>query len=433
MSAIVPISVLLLIVLLILGISVPASFFAAVLYLLAAGHYDPSALMPYSYSRLSSYVLLAIPLFVIAGGVIEKSGIGARLVDFVNLLIGRIKGSLGIVAVASCALFGSVTGSATATMTVIGSIMWPRMDAAGYNKGKSAALIASSCLLGGLIPPSSLMIVYAWIAQQSVIACFLAVFVPGVLMTFMFAIAYFFMVRHDTGMTVMEKLPKPEYRAKLKRAGISFIPAAIFPVIILGGIYSGIMTPTESASVSLIYALLIGFIVYRSLNLKNLGPMLVNSAGTIGVVMVMIFMVMMLSRIYITENLPDSMLGLINSVSQNKYIVLCLVNLFMIVVGMLMDDVSAMLLAVPLLLPIVDAVGVDRIHFAAIVAVNISLGCVTPPCAPLTYLAARLSNTPVAAMMKPTFFLILVVWIPALVIVTYVPQLSTFLPHLAGR
>ncbi|MDR1071004.1 MAG: TRAP transporter large permease [Gracilibacteraceae bacterium] len=433
MSVIVVVSILLLIFLLIIGISVPASFFAVVMYLVVAGHYDPSVLMPYSYSRLSSYVLLAIPLFVIAGGVIEKSGIGAHLVDFVNLLIGRVKGSLGIVAVASCALFGSVTGSATATMTVIGSIMWPRMDAAGYNKGKSAALIASCCLLGGLIPPSSLMIVYAWISQQSVIACFLAIFLPGVMMTVMFSIAYYFMVRHDTGMDVMEKMPKDVYVARLKKTGISFIPAAIFPFIILGGIYSGIMTPTESASVSLIYALLVGFLVYRSLSLKSLGPMLVSSASTIGVVMVMIFMVMMLSRIYIMENLPDSMLDVINSVSQNRFVVLCLVNIFMIIVGMLMDDVSAMLLAVPLLLPIVDAVGVDRIHFAAIVAVNISLGCVTPPCAPLTYLAARLSNTPVAAMMKPTFFLILVVWLPALIIVTYVPQLSLFLPHMAGR
>jgi tripartite ATP-independent transporter DctM subunit len=433
MSAIVIISILLLCGLLIFGVSVPASFFAAVMYLIAAGHYDPSALMPYSYSRLSSYVLLAIPLFVIAGGVIEKSGIGAHLVDFINLLIGRIKGSLGIVAVVSCAVFGSVTGSATATMTVIGSIMWPRMEAAGYNKGKSAALIASSCLLGGLIPPSSLMIVYAWISKQSVIACFLAVLVPGVFMTVMFSFAYYFMARHDTGMTVIEKMPAAEYLATLKKAGVSFIPAAVFPFIILGGIYSGIMTPTESASVSLVYALLVGFFIYRSLNLKSLGPMLVNSAGTIGVVMVMVFMVMMLSRIYITENLPDSMLVLINSVSQNKYVVLFLVNIFMIIVGMLMDDVSAALLAVPLLLPIVDAVGVDRVHFAAIVAVNISLGCVTPPCAPLTYLAARLSNTPVAAMMKPTFFLILVVWLPALFAVTYVPQLSLLLPRLVGR
>ena len=153
MSTPVLLAIILLLILLIVGIPVPASFFGTTLFLIVTCGYTPEFLVPYAYSKTSSYVLLAIPLFIIAGGIIERSDLGAHLVNFVNMLVGRVKGSLGMVAVIACALFGSVTGSACATMSVIGSIMWPRMEAAGYSKGKSAALISSSCLLGGLIPP----------------------------------------------------------------------------------------------------------------------------------------------------------------------------------------------------------------------------------------------------------------------------------------
>jgi len=310
--------------------------------------------------------------------------------------------------------------------------MWPRMDAAGYDKGKSAALISSSCLLGGLIPPSSLMIMYAWIAQQSVLKCFLAILGPGLLMTLMFCVVYWFMVRKDENMKVIPKMEGQVYRRELRKRFVSFIPAVFFPIIILGGIYSGIMTPTESAAVSLIYALLVGFFIYRTLTFKKIGEVLVESGNTIGVVMIMLFTIMMLSRIFITENLPNAILDLMLSASSNKYVVLAVANIFMVIIGMLMDDVSGTLLSVPILLPVVKAVGVDPIHFAAIVAVNISLGCVTPPCAPLMYLGARMSNTEVSAVLKPTFQLIGFVWLPALIMVTYIPPLATFFPSLLG-
>jgi len=432
MSSSLIIAIILLLVLLISGIPVASAFFGTTLYLLIACGYSPSFLIPYAYSKTSAYVLLAMPLFIIAGGIIEKSNLGGHLVNFVEMLVGRIKGSLGMVAVISCAIFGSVTGSACATMSVIGSIMWPRMDAAGYDKGKSAALISSSCLLGGLIPPSSLMIMYAWVAQQSVLKCFLAILGPGLLITVMFCVAYWFMVRHDEGMAVMPKMEKHAYQAELKKRFVKFIPAVFFPIIILGGIYSGIMTPTESASVSLIYAVIVGFCVYKTLTFKKIKDVLVEASNTIGVVMIMLFTIMMLSRIFITENLPNAILDLMLSATNNKYVVLAVANVFMIIVGMLMDDTSGTLLSVPILLPIIKAVGVDPIHFAAIVAVNISLGCVTPPCAPLMYLGARLSGTEVAKVMKPTFQLIFMVWLPALIIVTYVPQIAMFFPNLLG-
>ena len=197
MNAAVVISIILLLILLMVGIPVPTAFFGTTLFLIVTCGYTPDFLVPYGYAKTSNYVLLAMPLFIIAGGIIEKSDLGAHLVNFVNMLVGRIKGSLGLVAVIACAMFGSVTGSAVATMSVIGSIMWPRMEAAGYSKGKAAALISSSCLLGGLIPPSSLMIMYAWLSQESVLKCFMAVLGPGLMMTVMFCVAYYFMVRKD--------------------------------------------------------------------------------------------------------------------------------------------------------------------------------------------------------------------------------------------
>ena len=430
MSAPVMIAIVLLIVLLMVGIPVPAAFFGTTLFLVFSCGYSLDFLVPYAYSKTSNFVLLAIPLYTIDGWMIERRHLRAHAANFVNLLVGRVKGSLGMVAVIACALFGSVTGWVCTNMPVIGSIMWPRMEQAGYSKGKSAALISSSCLLGGLIPPSSLMIMYAWLAKESVLKCFLAVLGPGLLMTAMFCVAYFFMVRKDEGMEVAQKLPKTEFKREFKVRLVKFIPAIIFPIIILGGIYSGIMTATESAAVSLVYALLVGLFIYRTLTWSKIKDVLISSANTIGVIMVMLFTVMMLSRIFVMEDVPSMIMDALGSVASSRVAVLAIVNIFMIIIGMLMDDTSATLLCVPILLPVVESVGVSPIHFAAIVAVNISLGCVTPPCAPLMYLGARLSNTDVADVLKPTFQLIFWVWLPALILVTYVPAIATFLPSL---
>ncbi len=418
----------LLLFLLCFGVPVPFAFFGTSMVLVFLGGYDTSFLLPYGYTKVSSYVLLAIPLFIMAGGIIERSNMGEKLVNFIELFVGKVKGSLGVVAVVSCAVFGAITGSAAATQSVIGSIMWPRMEAAGYSKGKSAALIASSCLLGGMIPPSGLMIIYAWTAQVSVLQCFLATLVPGIIMAIMFSVAFVVMLRNDDGVQVLATGNRQEYFQLAKKRTTSAIPALLFPVIVLGGIYGGFMTATEAAAVSVVYATLVGFFIYRELKLKTLGSVLVETATTTGVIMIMLFMVMMLSRLLIMEDVPGMFLELVTSISTNKYVILIMVNIFMIIIGMLMDDVSSVLLCTPLLMPIMESIGISPIHFASIVCVNISLGCVTPPCAPLLYLASRLSNTPVSAMMKPTLLLIAFVWLPALLLVTFIPALSLTLP-----
>ncbi len=204
----------------------------------------------------------------------------------------------------------------------------------------------------------------------------------------------------------------------------------LFPVIILGGIYGGFVTPTEAAAVSVIYAIPVGLFIYKGVNMKGLYQVFVETATTTGVIVVMLYCVMMLSRIYVIEDLPNMILQALTAVSQNKYIILLMINVILIVIGMLMDDISAMMLSVPILLPVVEMLGINSVHFAAIVGVNLGLGCITPPCAPLLFLASRLSDTPLVALLKPTLLLILFIWLPMLVLVTFVPDVAMFFPRL---
>jgi len=423
------ISFLLLFIALFIGIPVPFAFFASVVFLVIFRGYDPGFLLPYSYSKMSALVLLAIPLFIIAGGLIEKGKIGEKLIDLVDILVGKIRGGLGVVMVVSCAIFGSVTGSAAATETVIGTIMLPRLEHAGYPKAWSASLLASSSVLGMLIPPSSIMILYAWIGNQSVLACFLSSIIPGIIMTILLSLINILWLRNknikikeNTGSKVFIK----EFGKKIYIA----FPALLLPVIVLGGIYGGIMTPTEAAAIAVLYAIPVGLFIYKGLNARIIFNSIISSANNTGIIMVMLFSIMMLSRLYIMEDLPGTILGFFESISSNKYIILIMVNFFLIIIGMLMDDVSAVLLATPLFIPIILQLGVNPIQFAAIIGVNLGLGNITPPCAPLLYLSVGLANTSANEVLYPTFIVIIFAWIPTLILTTYVPELSLFLPRL---
>ncbi|MEG1661757.1 MAG: TRAP transporter large permease, partial [Clostridiales bacterium] len=314
-------SFVLLIAALIIGIPVPMAFFGVTVFLIIFGGYDPSFLLPYGYNKMSNMVLLAMPLFIMAKSVIEKGGLGKRLVDFIELFFGRIKGGLGIVAVVSCAVFGAISGSSNATQSVIGAIMWPRLDAAGYSKGFSAALLASAALLGSFIPPSGIMIIYAWISGCSVLACFLAVFAPGLILTLLFSIfTYIWCQKNEPNIHMMPSLPRKELPKHFLNTTTHAIPALLFPVIILGGIYGGFVTPTEAAALSVLYAVPVGLWIYRGINGRGLYKVLVQTATTTGVIVVMLYCVMMLSRIYITEDLPGMIAKALTGVSQNKYL-----------------------------------------------------------------------------------------------------------------
>ena len=424
------IALLLIIVTLLFGLPVPFCFMLSTLFMVITQGYDPSFLLPYGFSQMSSIVLLAIPLFIMVGGMMDKGGIGTSLVNLVDVFVGRVKGGLGAVAVVSCAVFGSISGSCAATLSCIGSIMFPRLRESGYPMGHSAALVSCAAPLGLLIPPSSQMILYAWVGQQSVLACFLATVGPGILLMILLSVLNIFILRNDPNIHVAPPLPAGETLKVLGKRSKSAFPALLMPFIVLGGIYGGIMTPTEAAAVAVLYSIPVGFFIYRGLNKDNFMEVVVDTATTTGVVMLMMFCIMMLSRIYVMERLPSMIMNFLGSISTNKNVILLMLNIFMIIIGMIMDDVSAMLLCTPILLPVVTSLGVHPIHFAAIIGVNLGLGNVTPPTAPTLYFGGRIAKTPVSQMLKPAMTFIIFAWLPTLLAVTYFPDLALWLPKL---
>jgi len=425
-----------LVVLLLAGVPIPFAFFSATLVIVFFGGIgdDPGSLLRYGYTKATSIILCAIPLFILAGSLMEKGGIGESLVNLVSMFVGRIKGGLGAVMVISCGLFGAISGSGMATLSCIGSIMLPRMYAAGYPKGISSALISSASLLGLLIPPSLNMILYAFVGGQSVLACFLATVLPGVILIICLSLTNMFLLRKNKDIKLEDKMPTPVYFKTLGTRSVRAIPALISPIIILGGIYSGIMTPTEAAAVSVVYSIPVGWFIYKGLRGKTFKESLLYSGTTAGVIMIMLFSVMILSNLYVRANVPSIILNGMTSITQNPVVLLIIVNLFLIVIGMIMDDTSAILLTTPLLLPIVTnpALGVNPVHFAAIMGVNLGLGCVTPPCAPFLYLGSRVGGAPINEMLGPTMWFIAFAWIPTLILTTYIPDLALLIPRSLG-
>lgn len=413
---------------LLLGVSVYIAFGAVLFFLAYTGGYDITGYLPAGYWKMNTLVLLAIPLFMISGAIMEKGKIAAPLVALAELFIGHIKGGLSAAAVVASGIFGSISGSANATLTCIGGIMMPHLRKANYPDGLSAALIVSASPLGLLIPPSSSHILYAWVAQQSVLKAFLSTVIPGIILIVLLIVTNQFALRKYKDIKVTEKPTNflPVFKLQSRQA----MPALIMPVIILGGIYGGIMTPTEAAGVAVVYSIPIAIYVYRGLTWRGLINTLAGAGVTIGVVMTMIFMVLIVSRFLIFEDIPTLAREMVFSVSENPIVILLMVNLVMILIGMLMDDISGLLLSTPLLLPIVQSVGVDPIHFAAILGVNLGMANVTPPTAPLLYLGAQVTETPVSRMLGPTLLFIFCAWLPTLVLTTFVPQLSLWLPDL---
>ena len=427
------VSLIVLIVVLMIGVPVPFAFFASTLTIVILGGYDFIFLPYYGYAQVGSIILVAIPLFVTSGKLMERGGIGEALIDLINCFVGRIKGGLGAVMVIACAVFGSISGSGFATLSCIGSIMLPRMYEAGYPKGHCAALVSSGALMSLLIPPSLNQILYAWVGGQSVLACFFATLVPGLILVVLFSVTNFWLLRNNTSIIILDQIPKHERLPRTVKSAVWALPAMITPLIILGGIYGGFMTPTEAAAVSIVYALPIGIWFYKGLkNPKVIIACMIDAFTTAGVIMIMLFSVMIMCRLYIMENLPQMIMEFLLKVSDNPSILIIIVNLFMILIGMIMDDTSAILLTTPILLPVVLQLGIHPVHFAAILGVNIGMGCVMPPTAPFLFLGSRVGKVPVTEMLGTSFWLLIFAWLPTLILVTYVPGLALALPRAMG-
>lgn len=425
------IGLIILVVLMVIGVPVAMAFGAMSIFLATLFEVNSRLLIPTGFYQIKSVVLLTIPFFILVGNLMSTGGLAIRLIGFVNAMVGRIRGGLGAATVLACAMFGSIGGSCSAAVAAIGTIMIPRMEENGYSKGHATALVACSSILGQLIPPSVPMILFALITFQSIPGCWLATVGPGFLTIFIFWILNYVMTRKMP----LKLLPKATIREQLKDIAWSTRKASfamLLPIIVLGGIYGGIATPTEAACVSVIYVILVSKFIFKTLSLKILSRSFVSAATTTGVLIIMLFFVMINTRIMTMEQLPQEMAAWIMGISSNKYVILIMMNIFLLIIGMIMDDISGTILAASLLFPVMNELGVHPLHFAAILGVNLGLGNVTPPTAPILFLAGRIGNCRIEKYMTPALILIVGGLLPVVIATTYWPDLSLFLPRLFG-
>ena len=334
--------------------------------------------------------------------------------------------------VVTTAMFSAISGTDSAAIACIGTVMIPRLEDHGYPKGHATALVACSGILGQLVPPSVPMIFYAIITGNSIPAVWLATVGPAACIVVMYSILSTWAVRKLPIKISDRATSYGDYGTRVSKAALKAFPVLVIPVIVLGGIYGGIVTPTEGACLGVAYVLLVACFFYRTVNLRDIKESMISAAVISGVIMVMIFFTEVSSKILVVEGVTEELSSWILNVSPSIYVTLFLLNVVLLIMGMMMNDLSGTVLAAALLYPIAMGAGVHPLHFAAIVGVNLGLGTVTPPTAPMLFLAGRIGNCSAREYMRPAMFFMWVGMLPVLFFTTYFPELSLFLPRLAG-
>ena len=413
-----------------LGVPITLCFGGALCFMSVVGEVTMKGMMMWGVQQILSPTLLCIPLFIYAGSLMSDSGIAKYLLEFVDVFVGRVRGGLGMVATISCALIGAISGSAFTGVAATGNMLIPEMVNRGYPRPFATALVTASSILGVLIPPSTPMIIFGWVTGTSVLACFLATVIPGLVTVAIFClINRFYSARFP--LVMLPPLSKEEKRKEFVSRGWKALPAIAMPIIILGGIYTGIMTPTEAAAVAVAYAIPVGFFVYKGLNSKVWYRVSIASAVSVGTIMIMILCSMMLSQTYVMLQIPQMIVQAVFALTENKFLILILINLLLLFVGMIVNDTTGIILCAPLLQPLAMAIGIDPVQYAAIFGVNLAIGSLTPPYASLLYLGMRVGKVEFTDILPPTMVFLLG-YIPVMLLTTYVPSMSLFLPRLLG-
>ena len=388
----------------------------------------PMEMIPINvFSSSSKFSLLAIPFFIIAGNIMEQAGISEKLIEFAKTMVGHRRTGLAMVCVIVCCFFAAISGSGPATVAALGMIMIPAMVNAGYTNTYSASLMSAGGAIGVIIPPSVTYIVYGSISGASIGKLFLAGVVPGILMGIALIIASMILSRKAD----LKKLPKASGAEKWHAFKDAFW-GLLMPVIIWGGIYSGVFTPTEAAAVSAIYGLFVGIFIYKKIKVKSLSELFINSASQTGVVMYVIICATLFAWVVTVDGLTVTIGDwLIDVTNGNLILFLLLSNLILLAAGCVMDAVSALYIFVPILLPVALNLGYDITAFGIMMCVNLAIGLITPPVGVNLYVACGIAKIGIKDMMKDIGAIILSVLI-VLLIVTYVPDLSLLIPNLLG-
>ena len=424
-------AVVLLIVLMAIGVPVAWSFAAVLIYLVYVFDVNMTTLLLQGFRSLDHIILLSLPLFVLAGYLMKSGGIARRLVDFIELLVRGRRGGLGASMVFASGIFGAISGTASGAVASIGTIMIGPLADRGYPRGYSSALLGISSLLGILIPPSITMILFGVVTRQSITALFACTIGPALMLMVGLALFNRFCVGRYFQEQAADKeaLSTRKSRWSITRAAL---PALSLPFIILGGIYGGICTPTEAAAIAVVVAILVGMFIYKDLTLGHLKDSVISAGETTGTIMLILLFSFMIGRILTAERVPQELTEWITTLVQNPMLILLIVNAFLIITGMIMDDLSVTVVIAPLLMPLVVSAGVDPIHYGAIVACSVVIGANSPPVAPILYMACRIGQVSIHRAVMPAIYMILVVGMPVMLITTFVPEVSLFIPRMLG-
>ncbi|WBU54532.1 TRAP transporter large permease [Paracoccus sp. SCSIO 75233] len=379
------------------------------------------------YNGMDSFPLMAIPFFMLAGELMNRGGITERLVEFSQALMGHLRGGLAHVNILSSMLFAGLSGSAVADTSALGSMLIPAMEKQGYTRRFAAAITAASSVIGPIIPPSGIMIIYAYVMGESVAALFLAGIIPGALVGLSLMLMVKLMAdKYDFPVASRKTTWGERGQASLK----AFFPL-LTPVIIMGGILGGVFTPTEAAAVACAYGLFIGVFVLRSLRISEIPDVLSRSAATSAVVLLLVGAAMAFKTVVSLSHAPEILAEIILGLSENPLILLFLINLLLFIVGMFLDAGPAIIILGPVLGPVFTDLGVDPIHFAIIMSVNLTVGLATPPMGLVLFVASSVSGERISAISR-AILPFLAMEIIVIFLVTYIPALSMAIPRMTG-
>ena len=380
------------------------------------------------FTSVDSFPLLAIPLFMVAGNLMERGGISRRLINFCNSLLGSFTGGLAMVAVMTCMLFAAISGSGPATVAAIGGIMIPEMVKAGYSTAFSAALMSVAGAIGVIIPPSLPMVNYGIAGSVSISTLFAAGFGPGILIGLvLMAVAYVASKKHGYGLLNRTPFSWANVWSCFKGA----FWALLMPVIVLGGIYGGVFTPTEAAAVAAMYGFVVGVFVYKELKFKDLPELLMNAGKSTAMVMIIVAAASSFGWILTSARIPDMIANFMISLSSNKYIILLIINAFLLIVGCLMDVTASIIILTPIFMPILAQYGIDPFHFGIIMVVNLAIGMSTPPLGVNLFVSCGIAKISIEENSK-AMIKFLIANVVALLLITFCKPISMFIPQLMG-
>lgn len=407
-----------------IGIALGMASLVTILY---SGEVALSYLAQSLTTSVNSFPLMAVPFFILAGELMGKGGISKRLLNVGNMMFGKYTGGLAIVTVVACMFFAAISGSGPATVAAIGGIIVPEMIKRGYDKGFTSGLVATAGSIGVMIPPSIPMVIYGVSTGVSISTMFIAGLVPGILVGLMLILYSYLKSKKEGYRGIDEK-----HSAKDVLSAFMEAKWALFvPIIILGGIYGGIFTPTEAAAVAVIYGFIVGVFVYKDLKFKQLPQVIISAALTTATVLIIVGTATTFGRILTIEQIPIKLANAIIGFSDSKIVILLLINVLLLFVGCFMETLAAVIILAPILLPVALKIGVDPVHFGIIMVVNLAIGFMTPPLGVNLFVTCGIADISIEKISKSIIPWLLVM-IGTLLLITYVPAITLTLPRLLG-